>query len=62
MRRVSATLVLACILAFLTVRFADIDGTSDLEVLRIRAGAESVRCESRALMMKRGTPARSQAA
>jgi uncharacterized membrane protein len=42
---VSATLVLACLLALVTVRFADIDGTSDLEVLRLRAGADFLSLE-----------------
>jgi uncharacterized membrane protein len=39
---ISATLVLTCGLAYLAVRFASLDGTSDLEVLRIKAGTETL--------------------
>jgi uncharacterized membrane protein len=39
---ISATLVLTCGLAYLAIRFASLDGTSDLEVLQIKAGTDTL--------------------
>jgi uncharacterized membrane protein len=39
---VSATLVLTCVLAYVAIRFASLDGTSDLEMLQIKAGADTL--------------------
>jgi uncharacterized membrane protein len=37
---ISATLVFTCALAYAAVNFTDLDGTSDLEMLQIRAGSQ----------------------
>jgi uncharacterized membrane protein len=37
---ISATLVLTCALGFAAVHFADLDGTSELDMLALRAGSE----------------------
>jgi uncharacterized membrane protein len=37
---VSATLALTCLLGWLAVRFADLDGTTELDMLAVRAGSD----------------------
>jgi uncharacterized membrane protein len=39
---ISATLLLTCALAYLAIRFTDLDGTSDLGVLQIKAGSNTL--------------------
>jgi uncharacterized membrane protein len=39
---ISATLLLTCGLAYLAIRFTSLDGTSDLEMLQIRAGSTTL--------------------
>jgi uncharacterized membrane protein len=39
---ISATLLLTCLLAYLAIRFTNLDGTSDLEALQIKAGSNTL--------------------
>jgi uncharacterized membrane protein len=39
---ISATLIFTCALAYLAIHFTDLDGTSDLEMLQIKAGTQTL--------------------